>query len=314
MGDHATPRFGVMTGSWPLGLPPHGGFFADLARQVENLGYDLLFTGDHLFTHSPITDAPALLAAYATVTQRVQLGTGVLLPALREPVVTAKQLATVDYLSGGRLIVGAGVGGEIEQEWRAQQVPLAERGARTDEALALFRAHWSGEPVEFHGRFRTVTGVQGNPLPARAGGPPVWIGGRADAALARAARHDGWLAYAATPRRVAAGRERIAELRSDGGSGSRTALLLFTYLHDDVAHARATASAVLGARYAQDFSSFLDAFCAVGDDSRLREVVDAYCAVGVQDVLLCPQCGWEEVPEQVARWASVLGLAEGAPT
>lgn len=302
----AGPRTGVLTGSWPLGLPADGRWFTRLATRVEGLGYDLLFTGDHLFTHGPITDAPVLLAHQAAVTERIVLGAGVLLPALREPVVLAKQLATIDYFSGGRLICGVGVGGEIAPEWKAMEVPLERRGRRTDEYLYLMRRLWAGEPLDVVGEFRSITGgVAGNPSPARPGGPPIWVGGRSEAALARAARHDGWMAYATTPRRVALQVERLRELRG-ADDPLRIAMLLFTYVDDDPQQARRVAARVLAERYGQDFDRLLDAFCAVGDDDRLVEMVSAYRAAGVDDVLLCPQCGWEEVPDQIERWAETL--------
>ena len=295
---------GLLTGSWPLGMPPPGPFYRDFARQAEARGYDLLFSGDHLFMHGPNADALALLACFAGATERVTLGTGVLLPALREPVVLAKQLATIDHVSGGRLIVGAGVGGEIEQEWRAMEVPRAERGARTDEALALMQAFWSGAPLDFQGRFRTVTGVTGSPIPSRA--LPVWIGGRSDAALRRAARFDGWCAYAASPRRVRESVERIAEWRDL--DGFRVSYVVFTCVADRAEDARATTAHVLGKRYQQDFERFLDAFCAVGTADDVAARIAAYSEAGVHDVLLVPQVPWQELPEQVDRIADALSL------
>lgn len=108
-------------------MPGAGSFYRDLAQQVEGLGYDLLFHGDHLFMYGPNPDALVTLSHMAACTRNLLLGTGVLLPALREPAVMAKQIATLDYLCGGRFVLGIGVGGEIEQEWNAMQVPRETR-------------------------------------------------------------------------------------------------------------------------------------------------------------------------------------------
>jgi probable F420-dependent oxidoreductase len=304
-------RFGFMTGSWPLGMPPDGGFYRGFAAQVEGLGFDLLFSGDHLFMHNPNADALALLAAYGGATSRVLLGTGVLLPALREPVVTAKQLATIDYLSQGRLIAGIGVGGEIEQEWRAMEVPREQRGARTDEALELMQTFWSGEEMHFDGRFRHVHGVAGSPRPATAGGPPIWIGGRSDAALRRAARYDGWCAYSVSLKRIRRSLETIEQHRPDGLDDYRISYAIFTCVSDVHEHARELAGRVLRKRYDQDFDNFLDSLCAVGSPDYVRERFEQYREAGVQDFLMVPQCPWEDYPEQIERMATLLPLNHG---
>jgi len=215
-------------------LPASGSFYRDRAVQVEGIGYDLLFSGDHLFMYSPNVEALSVLATYAAVTERIELGTGVLLPALRDPALTAKQVASIDYLSGGRMILGVGVGGEIEQEWQAMEVPIPERGPRTDEYVALMQALWAPEPVNFEGEFRTVRGVVGTPSPVRPGGIPIWVGGRSDAALRRATLHDGWCAYVCSPRRIRESLARIDELM--GGERPlefRTSLVLFVVTDDD---------------------------------------------------------------------------------
>jgi probable F420-dependent oxidoreductase len=308
-GVTARPRTGVLLGSWPLGLPASGSFYRDLAVQVEGIGYDLLFSGDHLFMYSPNVEALSVLATYAAVTERIELGTGVLLPALRDPALTAKQVASIDYLSGGRMILGVGVGGEIEQEWQAMEVPIPERGPRTDEYVALMQALWAPEPVNFEGEFRTVRGVVGTPSPVRPGGIPIWVGGRSDAALRRATLHDGWCAYVCSPRRIRESLARIDELM--GGERPlefRTSLVLFVVTDDDAVRARTTAEEVLGTRYRQDFEPFLAAVGAVGDDDYVAERVAEFRAAGVDDILLCPQVPAEQVPDQVARLAEVLGI------
>src|SRR5688572_16025040 len=103
-----------------------------MASHVEGLGFDSLFLGDHIFFNVDTPETLTTLAVIATRTTSIRVGTAVLLLALREPTLAAKQLATLDYLSGGRLVVGVGVGGEIRSEWDAVGIPMEERGARTD--------------------------------------------------------------------------------------------------------------------------------------------------------------------------------------
>lgn len=290
-------------------MPAVGSFYRDLAQQVEGLGYDLLFHGDHLFMYNPNPDALVVLSHMAACTQRVLLGTGVLLPALREPAVMAKQIATLDYLCGGRFVLGIGVGGEVEQEWTAMQVPRESRGARTDEYLELMQKLWTGEPVEHLGRFRSVTGVRGTPAPARAGGPPIWIGGRGEASLKRAARYQGWFPYAMSPRRVRQGVEALAKLMGGLPADFRIAYVLFAYVDDDEARAREMAGRVLGKRYAQDFDKLLGPICAIGTPEHVATRVQEYRDAGAQDIIVSLQAPAEEYPPQIERLARALGVS-----
>src|SRR5712671_6037301 len=175
---------------------PETASLLDLTARAENLGFDSVWVGDSLLArprHDPLT----LLAAVAAFTQKVALGTAVFLPALRNPVVLAHQLATLDQISEGRLVLGAGIASDvpnIRAEFAAAGVPFEGRVGRMMEGLRLARALWTGKPVDWQGRWRVQGGVLG-PTPYRAGGPPIWMAGSVRPALARAARHfDGWFA------------------------------------------------------------------------------------------------------------------------
>jgi len=165
-----------------------------LAEKAEDLGYDSVWIGDSLLArprHEPIT----LLAAVAGRTKKVQLGTAVLLPAFRNPVVLAHQIATLDQASDGRVILGVGIAGDmanIRSEFEAAGVPFEKRVGRMLEGLRLCRALWSGEPVDWDGRWKVKKGVLG-PTPVQKNGPPIWGGGSVTAALKRAAKnYEGW--------------------------------------------------------------------------------------------------------------------------
>ncbi|HMD65622.1 MAG TPA: LLM class flavin-dependent oxidoreductase [Stellaceae bacterium] len=179
---------------------PQTGPLLDLAVRAEGLGYESVWVGDSLLArprHDPLT----LLAAVAARTQKVQLGTAVFLPALRNPVVLAHQLATLDQISEGRLVLGAGIASDvpnIRTEFVAAGVPFEGRVGRMMEGLRLARALWAGKPVDWDGRWRVEGGVLG-PVPYRPGGPPIWMAGSVRPALERAARHfDGWFANEAS--------------------------------------------------------------------------------------------------------------------
>ena len=165
-----------------------------LAERAEALGFDSVWVGDSLLArprHDPLT----LLAAVAARTRRVELGTAVLLPALRNPVVLAQQVATLDRIAEGRVILGVGIASDmpnIRAEFEAASVPFDKRVGRMVEGLALARALWTGKPVDWDGRWTISSGVLG-PTPHRPGGPPIWVSGSVAPARARAGRlYDGW--------------------------------------------------------------------------------------------------------------------------
>src|SRR5438270_10661586 len=124
-----------------------------LVRLVDDCGYDSLWVGDHIAFAAAILDPLLQLAQAAVVSRRLKLGTNVYLVPLRHPVLVAKQTATLDHLSEGRLILGVGIGGEFPKEYEACGVPLGERGARLTAAIPLLRQFSSGEPVSYSGRY-----------------------------------------------------------------------------------------------------------------------------------------------------------------
>ncbi|MBM3227096.1 MAG: LLM class flavin-dependent oxidoreductase, partial [Candidatus Tectomicrobia bacterium] len=153
-----------LTGSCPQGIPAIADMM-DNARRIERLGFDAIWSGDHLIMHSPMMDVMTVLASFAAVTTRVRIGTAVYLLPLRHPVAIAKQVASLDLLSGGRFLFGVGVGGEIAREFEAVGVPVAERGRRTDEALDILTRVLSQAHVTYEGRHYQVHDVTLEPRP-----------------------------------------------------------------------------------------------------------------------------------------------------
>ena len=166
----------------------------EAAKQAVDLGFDSIWAGDSLLArprHDPIT----LLAGVAGAIPNIDVGTAVLLPALRNPVVLAQQLATVDQISEGRLVVGAGIAPDtpaVRHEFNAAGVPFDRRVGRYMEGIRLCRALWKGEPVSWEGRW-SVDSATLAPVPYREGGPPIWSAATVEAGIERAAKHlDGW--------------------------------------------------------------------------------------------------------------------------
>ena len=175
------------------GRPETGPLLA-MAERAEAAGFDSVWIGDSITArprHEPLT----LMSAIAARTRRVRIGTGVLLPALRPPVVLAHVIGTLDRVAEGRVILGVGIAADaptIRKEFAAAGVPWDRRVGRFLETLEICRALWSRDHVAFHGKHFTLDDVTMEPKPPRAGGPPIWIGGSGPTALREAARFDAW--------------------------------------------------------------------------------------------------------------------------
>jgi probable F420-dependent oxidoreductase len=183
-----------------------------IAQAADASGWDGVFIWDHLaFAWGrPAADPWTVLAAIATSTERVRLGTAVTPVARRRPHVLAHQVATLDNLSGGRVTFGAGLGGSTAEFGKFGEPTDAKvRAAMLDEGLELLRQLWSGEEVTHRGEHYTVDGVTLAPTPLQAR-VPVWIGGNRPASLRRAARWDGWLADSADPTGMTLGPDDVA--------------------------------------------------------------------------------------------------------
>jgi probable F420-dependent oxidoreductase len=169
------------------------------AGLAEEAGFESLWVGDHIALpagegNPPRLEALVALTYLAAVTSRVRLGVGLIVLPQRQPVLLAKQLTSLDVLSGGRLSVAVGAG-YVEPELQAMGVSLAERGARTDEYLAAMRALWDAAP-SFTGRFVSFSGVVQHPRPIQRPHPPIVVGGHSSAAYRRAQRHgSGWYGW-----------------------------------------------------------------------------------------------------------------------
>jgi len=255
----------------------------ELVQRLEAVGYDSVWTGDHMSFHNPIHESITLLASYAPITKRIKLGVGVYLLALRSPAVAAKQAATLDVLSGGRLVFGVGVGGENPKEFELCGIPHTERGARVNEGIDVVRTLWRDTPASFNGRFTRFESVSIDPKPVQQL-PPIWIGGRSDAALARAGRQgDGWMSYVVQADRYAQSLDKIRAAAAAAGRSMdkfTAAHLVFITIGRDYEAAKRAWVGVLSKRYAQDFEPLAKRYGVIGTAEQCAEQLERFRTAG----------------------------------
>jgi probable F420-dependent oxidoreductase len=284
----------------------------ELARHAEGLGFSSVWVSDHIVIPETITnnypygppgaftiesrqqffEPLSTLAFVAAVTHRVRLGVSVLVVPLRQPVYAAKQLATIDALSDGRLIVGVGTG------WLAEEfvaVGLDEqsfklRGARSDDALALWNALWSDEVVtRYDGVHFSVPPVRAFPKPVQRPRPPIWVGGHSPAALHRASHHDGWHAIRLGTEEIARGAAELQRLCQCANTPTPTVSLRCLAGPQAMPHAE-TAEWHL-----------------TGDAAQARDRRDSYVAAGVRHLVLDVAARDDDDPRHALDWiASAL--------
>ncbi len=250
-------------------------------------GIDSIWQTDRLISRSPILECMTALAAIAGRTRRIKFGVNVVSVAMRDPVLLAKQCATIDVLSQGRLLPGFGIGSPRGPEWTAMHLDPKTRGRTTDEALEIIQRLWSGEKLDYQGRHFKLTGASIAPLPAQAD-LPMWIGGSSEAAVKRTAKYGtGWQAGAETPETVG---QMIADIK---------AAVLAAGRHIDEDHYGAALAYRFGGmddpgvgRVLEDYKARTgrdgrDHF-AVGDAAVIVERIAAYVEAGACKFILRP--------------------------
>ncbi len=282
----------------------------DLAERIEGLGFDSIWTPDHLSFTQPILDPFTVLGIYASRTKRILLGTGVFLLPLRHPALVAKQAASLDWLCGGRFVLGIGVGGEFPREFEAAGVPLRERGARTNEAIPILRALWAGKAPPMDGRYFKVPPTPFEPAPSRKDSLPIWVGGRSDAALRRAAHlADGYIGYLVDADGFRKRMSRIREMRAGERRDApfTAALVAFARIGEKRAAAVERTAARLGAMYGAATAPTAARFAIAGTADDCRARVAALAAAGVEHLVLSPIATLEEYDEQLVGLSEALG-------
>ena len=271
---------------------PEAASLLALAERAEVLGYDSIWVGDSITArprHEPLT----LLSAVAARTMRAELGTAVLLPALRNPVVLAHGIATLDQISQGRFILGVGIASDvpnIRAEFVACGVPFEKRVGRMLEGLRLCRELWSGKPVTWNGRWVMENATVG-PVPHRPGGPPIWIGGMVRASLERVGRlYDGWFPNSPDPE---VWRKQWGEIRDIAREAGRDpgqltgAVYLTMTLDDDKARAEQRINAFFESYYGRPAAEMRARQASyAGPPSGAAEWLSSWARAGVQHLVL----------------------------
>jgi len=264
----------------------------EAAKKAVDRGFDSIWAGDSLLArprHDPIT----LLAGVAGAIREIELGTAVLLPALRNPVVLAQQLATLDQLTEGRLIVGAGIAPDspaVRAEFTAAGTPFEGRVGRYMEGIRLCRALWSGQPVDWEGRWSVKAGVLA-PVPYRDGGPLIWSAASVPQGIERAARHhDGWFPIGPDPATFAQRNEVFQNAATLAGrklEDLTTAIYLTVSVMDDTEKAEAAIDTYLEGYY-QAPASALRSYqaCKGGDGDQVIEFIRSFVEGGAQHVIV----------------------------
>jgi probable F420-dependent oxidoreductase len=266
----------------------------EYAQTADSMGFQALSANDHLVYGRPWLDGPTALAAVLGRTGRMALATTVALPVVRGPVALAKNLAAIDLLSGGRLVVGVGPGSSA-RDYAAVGVPFEERWKRLDEAVQALRALWLGEGTPFKGEFYSTEGVTLEPRPAQRSGPPIWIGSwGSEAGLRRVARlGDGWLAsaYNTTPVAFAAAWQRLADqlevFGKDPNRFPNAIATMFFYVTEDSVTSERIVRDVLTPTLKRPEEELRERLL-VGPAEDCAQKLAAYRAAGAQRIFLWP--------------------------
>ena len=280
--------------------------FLQYVDTAEELGWDSVWFSDRIVGAAWRMDPIAGMAIVTGRTEKLKFGTGVLLMSMRSPVTAARELATIDLLSNGRLVLGVGVGQESPAEYEAMGVRKRDRGRRLDEAIVLMRRLWTEERVTYESEFVKLTDAAIGVRPKQAN-VPIWIGSRSEAGLRRTGRlGDGWLPTQMTPEEVAAGIARIQEYAAEAGrqiEEDHFGLQISSYLVES-----GSVPTHIRERYLLQRRSDVppERLNLLGTQeqimARLREYIDA----GASKFVFNPACGADEMLDQMRLQAEAI--------
>lgn len=263
-----------------------GGSFSpkSFAIAVEAAGFDSVWCGDHMLHY---IDGIATLGCFAGCTERITIGTNVIVAPFRPAVVAAKGIITAAAAAARRTIVGVGVGGEFPLEFQATGADLRTRGAYTDEAITVMKSLWSGETVSFQGRWTQFEGFHMEPVVATP--PEVWVGGRSDAALRRALRHaSGYVPYLMSPEQLRGRVERLRNMAVESGRSLEHFTIACTVFFVPGRSAEEALAAVYaGATALQGLTpERVRSYYLLGDDEACLERLQQYVDAGAEHLIL----------------------------
>jgi probable F420-dependent oxidoreductase len=275
----------------------------DFIDLCESWDIDSIWVSDRIAAPRPTLDPVVFMAYMASRMRNMKFGTSALVLPTRHPVLLAKQLATLDFLCRGRLLLAVGLGGDDSKDFAAAGVRKEERGKRADEAIVVIKKLWTEEQVSFDGIFYSVQDLTLLPRPYQKGGPSIWVGGRSKAAFRRAGRlADGWLVSSVTPLEMAEG---IAAIRAHAAEAGREVpedhygvLVPYVFAND-----REEALKIAGPsiRRRQDIAP--SDYSALGTPEAVRKKIQEYIAVGATKFVMRPTGPKESLQAQVERLA-----------
>jgi probable F420-dependent oxidoreductase len=261
-------------------------------QELERQPIDSLWMGGHIASRNPSPEAMVGLVRLATLTERVTVGTSILLLPLYPPALVAKQIADLDRATDGRVMLGVGIGGEYPQEFRALQVPIEERGRRTNEMIPLLRRLWTATEITHEGRYYPMVDVRIHPPPVQPGGPPIIVAGRKEPAMRRAALlGDGWFPYLYSARRYA---DSVATIRATADEAGRDLdrfhwfVWVFLNINPDGDTARDEAARTMGGTYNQDFKPMVDHVAAAGTAVEVTTKLQQFYDAGARHFVFMP--------------------------
>jgi len=271
---------------------------SEFSQRAEALGFERVTMGEHLMDGNPPRPthlALPMAAAAAGSTRRLRVMTGIVIAPLYHPVLLAKLVATVDLVSNGRFDFGIGISGQRETrvEFEAVGIPVETRGRRTNEMLAVMKRLWTEEHVTHHGDFFDLEDVTLLPHPVQRPHPPIWVAGRSDAAMRRAALlGDGWYPYLFSVGRLRSSNEAVRRYAAEAGrdmSGFHWGVMQPTAIAADRQEALAQAVINVGQRYVTPGRSAEDiaqSLCLAGTPEECIAGIEARIEAGVRDFVL----------------------------
>ena len=296
-------RIGIALGQWPSKeIQPDA--ILGLIDRFEALDVDSLWVSDRIVSPALTLEPITFLSYIAGRLQNMKLGTSTLVLPTRNPIVLAKELATLDFLSRGRLFPAIGLGGDESKDLQAVGVSKKERAGRTDEMITLMRRLWTEDSVTFAGKFFSVENATIMPRPWQKAGLPIWIGGRSEAALRRTGRlGDGWLVSSVSPVEVESGIKAIRTFATEAGRQvpeDHYGVLIPFYFAASSDKAWEIAGRSIRPRV--DLPS--TEFTAFGNADQVRAKIQDYIGAGATKFVMRP-CGpfegWREQIEILAR-------------
>ena len=297
-------EFGVALPNFKFGADPSPEHLLRVAAAAEDCGYTSAMTSDHILVgidfprYGNLYESLVTLAWIAGRTQRIRVGTSILVLPMRNALLAAKQIATLDALSGGRVIVGVGIGWN-EQEYEFLGIPYRKRGRLLDESLRVLKNLWQEEHPAFRGEFYAYDESLCDPKPVRSSGPPIWVGGNSEAAIRRVARFgDAWHGDEVMPDDFEEGIGQIRTLAREYGREVPAATVRFTV---DLFEAAGVdrASAVVAGHYMGGEAEI----GMRGSFEQMRAFVQRYVELGTTDFV----CQFEhDTPEQHEQFVRIF--------